>query len=85
MTVSIVHRELRNTCHSQETVRDSTHKTYSLNLLLCIFLTTSLPTAPAIGLLTSELKGLVPGERGLILIGDVWLIGERFALPGVPV
>lgn len=71
MTVSIVHRELRNTRHSQETVRDSTHKTYSLNLLLCIFLTTSLPTAPAIGLLTSELKGLVPGERGLILIGDV--------------
>lgn len=44
--------------------------TYSLNRLLWIFNIVSLPMAPAMGLLTSELKGLAPGDKGLMLIGE---------------
>lgn len=58
---------------------------YSLNLRLWIFIRTSLPMVPAMGLLTSELWGLTPGDRGLMLMGDVWLMGERSLLAGVPV
>ena len=38
---------------------------------------------PAMGLFTPEESGLP--ERGLILIGDVWLMGLMSALAGVPV
>ena len=62
--------------------------TYSLNLRLCIFMATlaSPPhgSVPAMGLLTPLLSGLPPGDSGLILMGDVWLMGERSALAGVP-
>lgn len=44
---------------------------YSLNRLLWIFIRTSLPMVPAMGLLTSELWGLTPGDRGLMLMGEV--------------
>ena len=46
---------------------------------------TSFPIVPAMGLLTSELCGLTPGESGLMLMGDVWLMGDRSLLAGVPI
>ena len=61
--------------------------TYSRKRLLWIFMTTfdfrSPMTWLAMGLVTPELSGLPPGERGLKLIGDVWLMGDISALIGV--
>ena len=72
--------------------------THSLYLRLCIFMSTeastsSLLPAPrgvtptarllAMGLLTPELRG--EPESGLMLMGEVWLMGDMSALAGVAV
>ena len=77
------------------TIRDSTPGTDSLYLRLCIFISTeasilspSLTLPPtgrllAMGLLTPEERG--EPDRGLMLMGEVWLMGDMSALAGVPV
>ena len=60
--------------------------TYSLKRLLCILLMIAAlcgpVTLPAIGLCMPELRGLP--DRGDMLMGDVWLMGDMSALTGVP-
>ena len=67
-------------------LRATESSTYSLNLLLWIFMTTAGRLSPppcATGLFIPELIGLPPGDSGDMLMGDVWLIGDMSALIGV--